>query len=168
MVHNRYESTHQESWKIYQNTWQFSNNPLLRIVRINGVDYSYNSFDNIIKINRILYNNQWEGQCLIIVDNNRSKINTLSSADELAEPAITNYLACLAREEGVEQICFLLAQHAVESCPIPKNLRDIAKLPVDIQKKWLESCLEKLKLLKDKNIYKVVNLSKRQKAIKNY
>jgi len=35
-------------------------------------------------------------------------------------------------------------------------------------KKWLKFCLEKLKLLKDKNIYEVVNLPKRRKAIKNF
>jgi len=32
---------------------------------------------------------------------------------ESAEPAITSYLACLAREGGVEQICFLLAQYVM-------------------------------------------------------
>ena len=37
----------------------------------------------------------------------------------------------------------------------------------DIQKKWLEFYLEKLKLLKDKNIYKFVDLSKVRKVIKN-
>ena len=131
-----------------------------RIVRINGVDYLYNLF-NIVEINRILYNIQWEGQCSIIVDNNKGRIDTLSSTGELAEPAITSYLACLAREGRVEQICFLLAQHAAESCPIPKNLEDVTKLPTDIQKKWLESCLEKLKSFKDRNVYEVVDLPKR-------
>jgi len=77
-------------------------------------------------------------------------------------------LAHLARKEKVEQICFLLAQHVTESCPIPKSLGDITRLPADIQKKWLKSCLKKLRLLKDRNIYKVVGLSKRKKAIKNY
>ena len=57
-------------------------------------------------------------------------MDTLSSIDKLAEPAITSYLACLAREEGVEQICFLLAQCA--TCPIPKSLRDVTRLPADI------------------------------------
>jgi len=32
-------------------------------------------------------------------------------------------------------------------------------LPADIQKKWLEFCFEKLKSLKDRNVYEVVNLS---------
>ena len=87
---------------------------------------------------------------------------------KLAELAITSYLACLAREEKIEQIHFLLAQCATQSCPIPKNLRNVTRLPADIQKKWLKSCLEKLKLLKDRNVYEVVNLSKEIKAIKNH
>jgi len=91
-------------------------------------------------------------------------MDTLSLASELAETVITGYLAYLARKEEVKQICFLLAQHAVESCPIPKNLGDIIILLVNIQKKWLESCLKKLK---DRNIYEVVDLSKGRKLIKN-
>jgi len=42
-----------------------------------------------------------------------------------------------------------------------KTLEIIAKLPANIQKKWFEFCLEKLKLLKDRNVYEVVDLSKR-------
>jgi len=95
-------------------------------------------------------------------------MDTLSSAGKSAEPAITSYLACLAKEGKVEQICFLLAQHVAESFLIPKNLEDVTKLPTNIQKKWLESCLEKLKSFKDRNVYKVVDLPKRWKAIKNY
>jgi len=59
-------------------------------------------------------------------------MDTLSSIDKLAEPVITSYLACLAREEEVEQICFLLAQYVIESCPIPKSLRNVTRLPADI------------------------------------
>ena len=55
-------------------------------------------------------------------------------------------MAHLAREGEVEQICFL--QCIAESCLISKNLENITKLPADIQKKWLEFYLEKLKLLK--------------------
>jgi len=62
-------------------------------------------------------------------------MDTLSPIGKPAEPAITSYLACFAREEGVEQICFLLAQYITESCPIPKNLGDVTRLPADIQKK---------------------------------
>ena len=78
---------------------------------------------------------------MIIVDNNRGRINTLSSTNEITELAITSYLAYFAREGKVEKICFLLTQHAAESCSIPKNLRNVAQPPVDIQKKWLEFCL---------------------------
>jgi len=53
----------------------------------------------------------------------------------LAEPAITSYLVYLAREEKVEKICFLSAQHAAKSFPVLKNLGDFTKFPVDIQKK---------------------------------
>jgi len=44
-------------------------------------------------------------------------------------------LACLEREGKVEKIHFFLAQYTVESCPIPKNLGDVAKIPAIIQKK---------------------------------
>ena len=43
IAYDRHENTH-------QNTQQFSNNPLYKIVRINGVDYLYNLFDDIIEI----------------------------------------------------------------------------------------------------------------------
>ena len=86
---------------------------------------------------------------------------------ESAELAITSYLAHLARKERVEQICFLLAQHTAESFPISKSLEDATRLPADIQKKWLKSCLKKLKLLKDRYIYEVVDLPKGRKAMKN-
>jgi len=59
-------------------------------------------------------------------------MNTLPFVGESAKLTITSYLAHLAREERVEQICFLQAQHVAESCPISKNLRDVAKLPADI------------------------------------
>ena len=75
-------------------------------------------------------------------------------------------MAYLARKGEVEKIHFFLAQCIAESCPIPKNLGDIAEILANIQKKWLESYLEKLKLLKDRNVYEVVDLSKRQKVIK--
>ena len=73
----------------------------------------------------------------------------------------------LAKEGGVGQIHFLLAQYVVESYSIPKSFGNVARLPADIQKKWPESYLEKLKLLKNRNVYKVVDLSKRSKAIMN-
>ena len=76
---------------------------------INRVDYPYNLFDNIIEINRTLYNIQWEDKCLIITDNNRNRINIPPSADKLAELVIISYLVYLIIEGRVEQICFLLA-----------------------------------------------------------
>jgi len=72
-------------------------------------------------------------------------MNTLFPIGELAKPAITNYLICLARKEKVEQIHFFLVQHIAESCSIPKSLRDVIRLLADIQKKWLESCLRSKK-----------------------
>ena len=92
-------------------------------------------------------------------------MNILPSVGKLAKLAITSYLAHLAKEEGVEKIHFLLVQYVVESYSISKNLENIAKLLANIQKKQLEFYLEELK---DKNIYEVVDLSKRQKVIKNY
>ena len=68
------------------------------------VNYSYNSFDNIIGIDRTLYNIQQKDNYRIIVDNNKSRIDTPSPTDKLA---ITNYLTCFTREKKVEQICFL-------------------------------------------------------------
>jgi len=132
MACDRHENTYQKSLRIYQNIQCFSNNPLFRTVRINRVDYLYNSSDNIIEIDGILYNIQWEGKYPIIVNNNRSRMNTLSLIGKSAKLAITSYLACLVREEGVEQIHFLLAQHATESCPISKSLGYIIRLLADI------------------------------------
>ena len=57
-------------------------------MRINGVGYLYNLFDNIIEINEIPYNIQWEDKHPIIVDNNESRIDTSPLVGEIAEPAI--------------------------------------------------------------------------------
>ena len=43
----------------------------------------------------------------------------------------------------------------------------VTKLPADFKKRWLESCLKKLKSLKDRDIYKIVDLPKGRKAVKN-
>ena len=94
-------------------------------------------------------------------------MDTLPPISKSAEPAITSYLAYLAKEGGLEKIHFLLGQYTINSCPIPKNLGDLTILPANIHKKWLESCLEELKSLKDRNVYEVVDLSKRRKATKN-
>ena len=76
-----------------------------------------------------------ESKCPIIVDNNRSRINTLPPIGKSAEPAITSYLVYLVKEERVEQVCFLLAQCIPKSCAISKNLRNVTRLPADIQMK---------------------------------
>jgi len=56
----------------------------------------------------------------------------------------------LAREGGAEHIHFLLALRATETYVLPKTFKNVAKLPADSKKRWLESCLEKLKSLKNK------------------
>jgi len=88
-------------------------------------------------------------------------------ADESATTAITNHMVCLAREGGAEHICFLLALRVTETHVLPKTFKDVAKLPADFKKRWLESCLEKLKSLKDRDVYKIVDLPKGKKTVKN-
>jgi len=58
MACDRYTNTHQELQKNSSEYTTMSDNPLLRTVRINRVDYPYNI--------------QWESKCPIIVDNNGS------------------------------------------------------------------------------------------------
>jgi len=70
------------------------------------------------------------------------RIDTPPPVGESAELAITSYLAHLARKWRVEQICFLLVQYIAEFYPIPKDLGDITKLPVDIQKSGLSPVLK--------------------------
>ena len=67
-----------------------------------------------------------------------------SPAGKSATTAITNYIVCLAREGGAKHICFLLALRT-ETHVLPKTFKDVAKLPADSKKRWLESCLEELK-----------------------
>jgi len=76
-------------------------------------------------------------------------------------------MVCLVREGGAEHICFLLALRATETHVLPKTFKDVAKLPADSKKRWLESCLEELKSLKDRDVYEIVDLPKRRKAVKN-
>jgi len=76
-------------------------------------------------------------------------------------------MVCLAREGRAEHICFLLVLRATETHVLPKTFKDVAKLPADCKKRWLESCLEELKSLKDRDIYEIVDLSKERKAVKN-
>jgi len=88
-------------------------------------------------------------------------------AGKSATTAITNHIVRFAREKGAEHICFLLALRATETHVLPKTFKDVTKLLADSKKRWLESCLEKLKLLKDRDIYKIVDLPKERKAVKN-
>ena len=59
-------------------------------------------------------------------------MDTSSPTSKLAKLAITSYLVHPARKRKVEQICFFWVQHRVKSCLISKNLRDVAKLLVNI------------------------------------
>ena len=88
-------------------------------------------------------------------------------AGESATTAITNHIIRLAREGKAEHICFFLALRATETHVLPKTFKDVTKLPADSKKKWLESCLEELKSLKDRDVYEIVDLSKERKAVKN-
>ena len=73
----------------------------------------------------------------------------------------------LAREGRAEHICFLLALEATETQSLPKTFKDVAKLQADSKKRWLESCLEELKSLKDRDVYEIVDFPKGRKAVKN-
>jgi len=88
-------------------------------------------------------------------------------AGESATTAITNHMVHLAREGRAEHICFLLALRATETHVLPKTLKNVAKLLANSKKRWLESCLEELKSLKDRDIYEIVDLPKRRKVVKN-
>jgi len=76
-------------------------------------------------------------------------------------------MVCLVREGKVEHIHFLLALRATETHSLPKTFQDIAKLPADSKKRGLELCLEELKLLKDRDVYEIIDLPKGRKAVKN-
>jgi len=73
----------------------------------------------------------------------------------------------LARKGRAEHIHFLLALRATETHVLPKTFKDVAKLPADSKKRWLESCLEELRSLKDRDVYEIVDLPKGRKAVKN-
>jgi len=79
-------------------------------------------------------------------------MDALSPASKSATTAITNHMVYLTREEKAEHICFLLALRATKTHVLPKTFKDVAKLLANSKKRWLESCLEKLKLLKDRDV----------------
>ena len=89
-------------------------------------------------------------------------------AGESATTAITNHMVCLAKEEGAGHIRFLLALRTTETYVRPKTFKDVTKLPADSKKRWLKSCLEELKSLKDRDVYEIVDLSKERKTVKNH
>jgi len=70
----------------------------------------------------------------------------------------------LIRERRAEYIYFLLVLRATETHFLPKTFKDITKLPADSKKRWLESYL---KSLKNKDVYEIIDLSKRKKTVKN-
>jgi len=74
-------------------------------------------------------------------------------------------MVCLIREGRAEHIYFLLVLRATKTHFLPKTFKDVTKLPADSKKRWLESYL---KLLKDKDVYEIVDLPKGRKAVKNY
>jgi len=76
-------------------------------------------------------------------------MDALPPAGKSATTAITNHMVYLAREGGAEHICFLLALRTTETYVLPKTFKDVAKLLANSKKRWLESCLEELKSLKD-------------------
>jgi len=61
-----------------------------------------------------------------------------------------------------------LVLRATETQFLPKTFKDVAKLQADSKKRWLESCLEELKSLKDRDVYEIVDLPKGRKAVKNH
>jgi len=137
-------------------------------IPIGGVYYLYSQWDNTVEINGIHYEVDWVGQQPIIIDIEENRIDAPPPAGKSATTAITNHMVYLAREGGAEHICFLLALRATETHVLPKTLKDVTKLPADSKKRWLESCLEELKLLKDRDVYEIVDLPKGRKVVKNY
>ena len=136
-------------------------------IPIGGVYYLYSQWDNTVEINGICYEVDQVEQQPIIIDIERNKIDALLLADKSAIIAITNHIVCLAREERAKHIHFFLVLRATKTHSLPKTFKNVTKLQADSKKKWLESYLEKLKLLKNRDIYEIVDLSKRRKAVKN-
>jgi len=135
-------------------------------VPIAGVYYPFNQVDNTVNINGTHYEVEWVGQQPILIDIEGNRMDVPPPAGESATTAITNHMVCLAREGGVEHIRFLLALRVAET-HLPKTFKNVANLPADSKKRWLESCLEELKSLKDKDVYDVVDLPKGRRAVKN-
>jgi len=137
-------------------------------IPIRGVYYLYSQWNNTVEINGICYEVDWVGQQPIIIDIEKNRMDAPPPAGESATTAITNHMVYLAREGGTEHIHFLLALRATETQFLPKTFKDVTKLQADSKKRWLESCLKELKLLKDRDVYEIVDLPKGRKAVKNH
>jgi hypothetical protein len=74
-------------------------------------------------------------------------------------------LELLIREVGgrLNDFLFELAQ----KIQTPIQFKDLAQLPADVRKKWIEACLEELKALQKRGVYELVDLPKGHRAIKN-
>jgi hypothetical protein len=74
-------------------------------------------------------------------------------------------LELLIREGGgrLNDFLFELAQ----KIQMPIQFKDLAQLPADVRKKWIEACLEELKALWKHGVYELVDLPKGCRAIKN-
>jgi len=95
-------------------------------------------------------------------------MNAPPLAGKSATTAITNHMVHLVREGEAEHICFLLALRATETQSLPKIFKDVTKLQANSKKRCLESCLEELKSLKDRDVYEIVDLLKGRKVVKNH
>ena len=80
-----------------------------------------------------------------------NRMDVLPLAGESVTTAITNHMVCLAREEGIKHICFLLALRVPET-HLPKTFKDVTNLPADSKKRWLKSYSKELRLLKDRDV----------------
>ena len=136
-------------------------------IPVGGVFYLYSQQDNTVKINGIFYEVDQIEQRPIIIDIEENRIDALPPAGKSATTAITNHMVHLTKEGEAEHIHFLLALRTTAIHVLPKTFKDIAKLPADSKKRWLESCLKKLKSLKNRDVYEIVDLSKGRKAVKN-
>ena len=84
----------------------------------------------------------------------------------------------MAQEGGVNLIHFLLAKAVpptdiTEILPSPNSVRewqfcDILKFPKEIQEEWKAACCKELEALCRQNVFKVINLPKGCKIIKNH
>jgi len=99
-----------------------------------GVYYPFSQVDNTVNINGTYYKIEWVEQQPILIDIERNRMDVPPPAGKSATTAITNHMVHLAREGGVEHICFLLALRAAET-HLPKIFKDVTNLPADSKKR---------------------------------